>query len=1186
MEKKQRILLKKLESVKSETLNLCSKIKNNVHDVDTIAYTNACCDIEEALDLLQRVSGLFKTVIKDNNNDNTEEETECFSNDESLFSDPASDKTESGNVTTKTCDPTRQQKTTTCDPSRQQQTTTCDPTRDSDSTDDLENFDNYTIDDEPATSTSTAIQSNTKEVVKNKEDEFDDDDDFDDSVLLEVQVDEPEEEDVDDEDEDEDDDPQNQPQDGRFQNILKQYFGYSKFRPMQWKIINSVVNEKRDNCVIMATGYGKSLCYQYPSVYTGKTTVVVSPLISLMQDQVLGLKVANIEACLLGSAQENTGQVLKDLYKGKYRLVYITPEFVCAGMDKLDKLHNTVGIDLIAIDEAHCVSQWGHDFRSSYRSLGNLKHRFPDIPIMALTATATQEVRRDICRSLNLKDPVTTCTGFDRPNLFLSVSSKSGDPSKDLKTHMTRNGSKFEFEGSTIIYCPTKKATMETTAVLKGMNVATLPYHAGLSLEARKEAHYKFVNDKVQVVVATVAFGMGIDKPDVRKVIHYGAPKDIESYYQEVGRAGRDGLPSSCHAFFSAVDFNVSRHFINEITNPKFKTHKMKMLSKMQEYLNTGKCRRRLLLAHFESRNLDDIGGTENCCDNCRRRSERNKNSSMSQDIPDIDGPVDYSKEAKELFSVIEVLGGRYGLTTPVQFLMGSNTQKVSRFFKHPLFGSGKYRKINWWKAFGKALIYEGYLEEEAVQGGFGATVHLSSKGDMWMRDPSKNSLKIVPMTDMVAADNRPRVTVQILPRPQMNVTPQKVTAANWTPSNYYYNPSGNQSAKKPSPPKPVAVVSPRVVKLQNDLYGELIKKRNEVASDTGYTPHSIASNKVLLDMTKIRPSTKKNMLKLEDFPEAKVEKFGDIFISIIVNFCHVHDLKLDDFPDLELGDNADRDCSTSDLIWKLTETCRLSYVMFQRSYKSIEEVASLRGLKTTTVVSHISDAMKAGLEADINRLGVTKQMVNLITEAIRNPPIDSEISRLTKIKDVLPSHIEYNHIRVVIATLVQKYGQEVKPTGELIVSPPSQESGTIKTPQESVTVRTSQEIATVKTSLENATVKTSPDDSDWSSQDEDELLFGEEPSQQKIDSSQMKPSLQKSTSDSYNNQSKPVIQKSFSAGSSSQLHNESQMSFTGSQIVKSETDSQSSGSKRKLPDWMSGKKPMNKKMKSNSLFR
>ncbi|CAG2197731.1 RECQL2 [Mytilus edulis] len=292
MEKKQRILLKKLESVKSETLNLCSKIKNNVHDVDTIAYTNACCDIEEALDLLQRVSGLFKTVIKDNNNDNTEEETECFSNDESLFSDPASDKTESGN------------------------TTTCDPTRDDDSTDDLENFDNYTIDDEPATSTSTAIQSNTKEVVlKNKEDEFDDDDDFDDSVLLEVQVDEPEEEDVDDEDEDEDDDPQNQPQDGRFQNILKQYFGYSKFIPMQWKIINSVVNEKRDNCVIMATGYGKSLCYQYPSVYTGKTTVVVSPLISLMQDQVLGLKVANIEACLLGSAQENTGQVLKDLYK-------------------------------------------------------------------------------------------------------------------------------------------------------------------------------------------------------------------------------------------------------------------------------------------------------------------------------------------------------------------------------------------------------------------------------------------------------------------------------------------------------------------------------------------------------------------------------------------------------------------------------------------------------------------------------------------------------------------------------------------------------------------------------------------------------------------------------------------------------------------------------------------------------
>ncbi|KAL5007070.1 hypothetical protein ScPMuIL_015876 [Solemya velum] len=530
-------------------------------------------------------------------------------------------------------------------------------------------------------------------------DQFDDDD-FDDDMLQEIgqaeksltgdnSMSEPEE--------DDDDDLQNQPQDAAYLQVLKQYFGYSKFRPMQWKIINSVLNEKRDNCVIMATGYGKSLCYQFPSVFTGRTTVVISPLISLMQDQVLGLKVANIDACFLGSAQENMKVVMENLMKGKYRVLYITPEFAEGGSGVISELNNKVGIDLIAIDEAHCVSQWGHDFRAAYRNLGKFRSSLPSIPVVALTATATMDVRKDICRSLHLKNAVITCTGFDRPNLFLTVGPKMGNPAYDLRTQLQDSINKQHLNGSIIIYCPTKKTTMDVAAAVKGIGISCLPYHAGLTNANRKEAHNQFINNKIKVVVATVAFGMGIDKPDVRKVIHYGAPKDIESYYQEIGRAGRDGLPSSCHVFYAEGDFNTSRFLLSKMTDVNFKKHKLKMLSKMQQYLGTAHCRRRLLLAHFESKSLEDIGGTENCCDNCRKRIENSRTQSYYDSKnwgikPTIapDEPLDYSKEARDLFGAIESLGGRFGITIPVMFLIGSSSQKVQKFLKFPGYGKGK----------------------------------------------------------------------------------------------------------------------------------------------------------------------------------------------------------------------------------------------------------------------------------------------------------------------------------------------------------------------------------------------------------------------------------------------------------------------------------------------------------------
>ncbi|KAL8592125.1 hypothetical protein ACOMHN_033496 [Nucella lapillus] len=879
--------------------------------------------------------------------------------------------------------------------------------------------------------------------------------------------------------EDMDDDPENQPQDPSYSRVLKQYFGYSRFRPLQWKIINSVLNDKKDNCVIMATGYGKSLCYQFPSVYTQRLTVVISPLISLMEDQVLGLKAANIPACFMGSGQSDNSAARSGLLRNEYRLLYITPEFASSAKSLLTSLHRTIGIDLIAIDEAHCVSQWGHDFRSAYRSLGSLKETFPQVPLMALTATATVDVRRDICRSLKLHSPITTCTGFDRPNLFLSVSDKTS-AGVDLKSLMAQTDSGYGFSTPTIIYCPTKKTTMEVTGVLKGLGVSCAPYHAGLSFSARKDAHTKFVNDRVQVVVATVAFGMGIDKPDVRKVIHYGAPKDIESYYQEVGRAGRDGLPSSCHVFYSDGDFILSRHFINEIRSEKFQEHKTLMMHKMQQYLATTSCRRRLLLSHFEGQECLDVGGTQNCCDNCTRRIESSRRQNylcdkdwqtpdtlVPQDTPtDLgkevqqlftaieDTPTDLGKEVQQLFTAIEVTGSRFGLSVPVQFLTGSHTQKLQKFHRltqHRLFGSGKQRTQKFWKALGKCLTFEGYLAERAVERGFGATVELSKKASDWLQRAKGSevapTLKVTPSRDLLLELRAAAVkqAVRTTGRSQIHgVGPSSVAGpsglsafcrTSTSTTSTSRGSSGPGSALTPSPP-PEPEVDPETAKRQMELYVKLVKQRNDISQDTGFTPHSIASNKVLLDLARIRPSTSGSLQKIEDLPAAKAERFGGQFVAIIAAFCQQHGLTMDQFPALV---TCQQEGSLSHpQLTQLTDTQRTSFIMFTVENKSLEEVASMRGLKTSTIVNHLCEVLKVGLQLDIRRLGVTTAVEEQVTLTIQSLPVNYEIYSLTRIKEHLPSHIEFNQIKVVIARLVSLFGQTTNAEGSLVLCSPT----------------------------------------------------------------------------------------------------------------------------------------------------
>ncbi len=487
------------------------------------------------------------------------------------------------------------------------------------------------------------------------------------------------------------------------EQALKHYFGYDEFRSGQKEIITTALANK-DLLVIMPTGGGKSLCFQLPALLKKGITIVVSPLIALMQDQVQQLADNGISATFLNSSitTEERRDRAAAIYEGKIDLLYVAPERLNQEFisNFLIELHRDIGIAGFAIDEAHCVSEWGHDFCPDYRKLSQLREYFPKVPFLALTATATDRVRQDIIKQLDLREPDVHVASFNRPNLYYEVRRKSTNPYRELLAQVKQT------DGAGIIYCLSRKKVDELTHKLLQDGIKALPYHAGLDAETRTNNQTSFIRDDVQWMIATVAFGMGINKPDVRSVIHYDLPRNIEGYYQESGRAGRDGEPAHCTLYFGMGDIKTIEYLIaqkvDRETGEALEEEQRiatQQLRRVINYAEASECRRIVQLSYFG----ESFPGNCDNCDNCKYPR-----------------PIsDWTIESQKLLSCVARFskqGRNFGLSYTIDVLRGSKADRILKNGHDTLstYGIGKDRTLDEWRMLGRSLLHQGLVDESS----------------------------------------------------------------------------------------------------------------------------------------------------------------------------------------------------------------------------------------------------------------------------------------------------------------------------------------------------------------------------------------------------------------------------------------------------------------------------------------
>ena len=595
---------------------------------------------------------------------------------------------------------------------------------------------------------------------------------------------------------------------------LKEVFGYDTFRPHQREISQAFL-AGRDALAILPTGAGKSLCYQLPALVRGGLTVVISPLIALMKDQVDQLTASGVSATFLNSSLEaaEARRRLAKLYRGEFRLLYLAPERLMLP-DFLPKLGEW-GMTALAVDEAHCISEWGHDFRPEYRRLREVREVFPKIPLLALTATATPRVREDIRKQLELRDPEIFVASFDRPNLTYRVLPKSKTAQQVVKFVCGRP------DDAGIVYCQSRRSAESMAEALVGAGVVAIPYHAGLEPKERARNQESFLRDQARVVCATIAFGMGINKPNVRFVIHADLPKNVESYYQETGRAGRDGLPSECLLFYSRGDVVKYLRFFDEIEDLQARHEARAQLEKMTHFAEDARCRRVALLGYFGER-----WAKENCaaCDQCLTPRET------------WDATTDVQKLLSCVLRLRQKSGFSTGLQHAVEVLTGGKSEKVLRWSHQTVstYGLGSDQPRAYWVDLGRQLLRLGLLE--STEDKF-ATISVTEPG-----------------RDLLVK----RETV-ILTRPM--AAPSKDGAGVGTKRRR----SGVGA-----------------IDCDEGLFSALRKLRAELANARGVPPYVIFSDTTLRQMARTDPRDEVSLLQVPGVGERKLSDFGQVFLGAI----------------------------------------------------------------------------------------------------------------------------------------------------------------------------------------------------------------------------------------------------------------------------------------------------------------
>ena len=676
--------------------------------------------------------------------------------------------------------------------------------------------------------------------------------------------------------------------------LLKQYFGFSSFRPLQQEIIlDSLAG--RDTFALLPTGGGKSLCFQLPALARDGLTVVISPLIALMKDQVDALHAAGAPATFLNSSLNQTEgrDRYRRLHNGEYRLLYVAPErLMLDGM--LDALRKW-NVRLIAIDEAHCISEWGHDFRPEYRQIANLRPMFPDVPMMALTATATERVRTDIVTQLKLRDPRVYVASFNRPNLTYRVVPKSSGYGQLLEFVRARP------REAGIVYCASRAATEKLEERLNADGVKARAYHAGLTPKQRSENQELFLRDEIRVVCATIAFGMGINKPNVRFVVHYDLPKNIEGYYQETGRAGRDGLPSDCLLLFNPGDVVKQMRFIDEKPSPREQQIAREQLQQMVHYAESADCRRAELLAYFGEEfgapnsdsarsnikhgRADSEIGAPGCggCDNCLAPRET------------FDGTLAAQKILSCVYRIRQHSHFGVGMNHVVEVLTGADTEKVRKWGHHQLstYNIGREHDRREWQSIGRELTRLGLLSQSNEKF---STLELTDEG-------------------MAVLKERKPVTL---------TRPMKMVKA------------AHQAGE---------------IACDEMLFERLRGFRKHLADERGVPPYIIFSDVALRQMARSYPANEAEFSRISGVGSQKLREFAALFVGEIAKHLASNARQMFAEESFTSGPPPKP---------VLTDTVRESLKRF-RAGETVEEIARSRQIVSGTVHGHLATAIEAG---------------------------------------------------------------------------------------------------------------------------------------------------------------------------------------------------------------------------------